>query len=295
MNPHFVSGRRRRRHYTASPTRSFIRAQTALEELPGLGPCEDSAVSLSVGFESRGELGGPLTCEWGCAARRCCEPIKGPWGRSLFCPHLLRGSSGKTGRPSAPRPGGFPAGPRRTGKKVLHQHPRPPPPLLSYRKKKKNFEKKEENLYHLLQSAPVSFPTNSPGKVFFRTGCRQPGESEEGASGQAVWLPCTSAGRALGTPGPRCPPAWAGLCVREVSGLPRVCCGEAKRNKQGGSPESALVVLVEIARTRADGAQSEGQQQHPSSGTLAPQRPSSPKKTFPCLILSAFSRRGGSG
>lgn len=33
MNPHFVSGRRRRRHYTACPTRPFIRAQTALEEL----------------------------------------------------------------------------------------------------------------------------------------------------------------------------------------------------------------------------------------------------------------------
>lgn len=88
----------------------------------GLGPCEDYTVSFSVSFGSRGEHGGPLACEWGAAARRCCELIKGCEAGSISGSTCSAAAAGKQG-PSGPgpRPGGFPADSRRTGKKVLHQ------------------------------------------------------------------------------------------------------------------------------------------------------------------------------
>lgn len=98
MNPHFVSDRE------GGDTILHILSDCLLGPRPfwrncssGLSPCEDYTASLSVSLESRGEHGRLLACEWGAAARRCCELIKGLWCRRLFWRHLLRGSSGETG------------------------------------------------------------------------------------------------------------------------------------------------------------------------------------------------------
>lgn len=215
MNPHFVSDRE------GGDTILHVLSDCLLGPRPfwrncssGLSSCEDYTASFSVSLESRGEHDGLLACEWGAAARRCCELIKGLWGRRLFWRHLLRGSSGETGtlgtgtkarqlprrleenrqKGPSPRPQASPSTPGS-----------PSTPFCSQKKRKS---------IPPTASCSCQLPYQLPREGLVCTRCKQTAKSMEGASGQTVYLPYTplrgTERRAVGTPGPHCPPAWAG-------------------------------------------------------------------------------------
>lgn len=154
--------------------------------MSGLGPCEDYAVSLSVSLESRGEHGGPLACEWGAAARRCCELIKGLWGRRLFWRHLLRGSRGETGTL------GTGAEARRLPRRLEEKRQKGPPPPHQTSSPTPFSLKKKKKSTPPTAICSCQLPYQLPVEGLVRTGCRQPVKSVEGTSGQALCLPNTS-------------------------------------------------------------------------------------------------------